>query len=203
MFRCKSSMKGRAQVMQRVVGATALWCLCSFPPDAAAMSMMNATQLQLMVWLLRFAKKDSESWTEYRQRAFRGARSALHSAGVERWSTLWLRRWWSFAGHRTRGMLAPHPVISSLHEDFRTGPWWQHEKQRKQGLKHCQHYPRLSNIEKNMNAVTQGPWREKAHDRRGWKQLEQRWVDTMDLPWASGRQYGTCKVKREWRESEM
>ena len=119
IFRCKSGMKGRVRVLQRVVGATALWCLCSFPPDAAAMSLLNATQLQLMVWLLRFSKKECESWVEYRQRAFRGARSALCNSGVERWSTLWLRRWWSFAGHRVRGMLAPHPVISSLYEDFR------------------------------------------------------------------------------------
>ena len=188
IFRCKTGMKGRVRVMQRVVGATALWCLCSFPPDAAAMSLLNATQLQLMVWLLRFSKKESESWTEYRQRSFRGARSALHNSGVERWSTMWLRRWWSFAGHRVRGMLAPHPVISSLYEDFRTGPWWQLEKQRKDGLKHCQHYPRLSNLETKMNMVAGAPWRTRAHDRKGWKQLEDKWVELMDLPWASGRQ---------------
>ena len=136
-------MKMRAHTMQRVVGNTALWALCCFPPDAASMSMMNSTQIQLMVWMLRFAKKSDESWEGYRQRSLRGARSALHSAGLERWSTMWLRRWWSYAGHRVRGMLADSPVISSLYEDFRTGPWWQREKHRKGVFKHCQHFPRV------------------------------------------------------------
>ncbi|CAE7715728.1 Pol, partial [Symbiodinium sp. CCMP2592] len=177
IFRCRSGMKARVKVMERVVGSTALWCLASFMPDAAAMSLLNSTQLQLMVWLLRFAKRADEPWDAYRQRAFRGARAALHSTGVERWSTTWLRRYWSFAGHRVRGMLAPSPVISSLYEDFRTGPWWDKEKRRKKGgFKHHQHYPRLSNMEKAMDKVTGGPWREKAHDRKQWKFLENQWA---------------------------
>ena len=36
IFRAKGgSMKQRARVMQRVVGGTALWCVCCLPPDAA------------------------------------------------------------------------------------------------------------------------------------------------------------------------
>ena len=106
-------MKQRARVLQRVVGSTALWCICCLPPDAATMTMLNSVQLQLMVWMLRFARRAGGSWEEFRQRAFRGARSALHSAGVERWSTLWLRRYWAFAGHRVRATLRPVPTISS------------------------------------------------------------------------------------------
>ncbi|CAE7196595.1 unnamed protein product [Symbiodinium sp. CCMP2592] len=190
IFRCRSGMKARVKVMERVVGSTALWCLASFMPDVAAMSLLNSTQLQLMVWLLRFAKRPEEPWDAYRQRAFRGARAALHSSGVERWSTTWLRRYWSYAGHRVRGMLATSPVISCLYEDFRTGPWWECEKKKKKGgYKHHQRYPRLSNMEKAMDKITGGPWREKAHDRKQWKTLENQWVKRMDLPWASGRQH--------------
>ena len=106
VFRARGgSMKQRARVLQRVVGSTALWCICCLPPDAATMTMLNSVQLQLMVWMLRFARRTGESWEEFLQRAFRGARSALHSAGVERWSTLWLRRYWAFAGHRVRATL--------------------------------------------------------------------------------------------------
>ena len=109
IFRSRGgSMKQRARVMQRVVGNTALWCICCLPPDAATMTMLNSVQLQSMVWLLRFAKRADEPWECFRQRAFRGARSALHSAGVERWSTLWLRRYWAFAGHRVQGHSAIH-----------------------------------------------------------------------------------------------
>ena len=84
-FRCKSWMRARTQVMQRVVGSTAFRCLCSFPPDAAAMSMLNATQLQLMVWLLRFAKKGTESWVEFCQSLSRSPQKSLirqHNIGA-------------------------------------------------------------------------------------------------------------------------
>ncbi|CAE7371853.1 unnamed protein product [Symbiodinium necroappetens] len=63
IFRSRGgSMKQRARVMQRVVGNTALWCICCLPPDAATMTMLNSVQLQLMVWLLRFAKRADEPW---------------------------------------------------------------------------------------------------------------------------------------------
>ena len=79
IFRAKGgSMKQRAKVMQRVVGGTALWCICCLPPDATTMTMLNSVQLQLMVWLLRFARRSGEGWEEFRQRAFRGARAAPH-----------------------------------------------------------------------------------------------------------------------------
>ena len=124
IFRAKGNMKDRARVLQRVVGATALWFICAVPPDKAGMTAMNATQLQLMIWLLRFAKASSETWEQFRQRAFRGARAALHAAGVERWSTLWLRRYWRYAGHRVRTSLSLVPPISCEFEHFRTLPWW-------------------------------------------------------------------------------
>ena len=81
ILRAKGGMKQRARVMQRVVGATALWFICAVPPDKAAMTVMNSTQLQLMVWLLRFAKRGDETWEQFRQRAFRGARAALLCGG--------------------------------------------------------------------------------------------------------------------------
>ena len=58
VFRSRGgSMKQRARVLQRVVGSTALWCICCLPPDAATMTMLNSVQLQLMVWMLRFARR--------------------------------------------------------------------------------------------------------------------------------------------------
>ncbi|OLP89415.1 putative 149 kDa protein [Symbiodinium microadriaticum] len=76
IFRAKGgSMKQKAQVMQRVVGGTALWCVCCIPPDAATMSMLNSVQLQLMVWLLRFSKKASEALL-----GLRGAQSSMYTS---------------------------------------------------------------------------------------------------------------------------
>ena len=72
IFRTKGHMKNRARVMERVIGGTALWFICCVPPDKATMTSLNATQLQLMVWLLHFAKGSNESWEQFRMRAFRG-----------------------------------------------------------------------------------------------------------------------------------
>ena len=190
IFRAQGgSMKQRAQVMQRVVGGAALWCICCIPPDAATMTMLNSVQLQLMVWLLRFAKRRDEDWETYRARAFRGARSALHAAGVERWSTLWLRQYWAFAGHRVRSTLRQVPPISSDLENFRTLPWWSHQKSLKQGVRHQgRHFPRLSMLEQKMDRVAGSPWRLLAYNRREWKAREAGWIELMDVPWASGRQ---------------
>ena len=196
VFRAKGgAMKQRVRVLQRVVGGTALWCSSCVPPDAAAMSMINSVQLQLIVWLLRFARRPNEDWEGFRQRAFRGARSALHSAGVERWSTMWLRRYWSFAGHRVRATLHEVPPVSSEFENFRTLPWWLHQQSIKHGVKHQgRHYARLTLLEQKMDAVAGHPWRNLAHDRRAWKGRESAWVDTMDVPWASGRQLSVRNV---------
>ena len=194
IFRSHAPMRDRARSMQKVVGATALWSIACFPPDKAAMSLLNSTQLQLMTWLLKFAKRADETWDTFRQRSFRGARAALHSAGLERWSTLWLRRYWRFAGHRVRGMLSQVPVISSVYEDFRTHSWWVREQElnrhrpKRDQRRHCRHYPRLSLLEQSMDAVAGHPWRLAAHDRAKWKHLEDSWVTKMDLPWSSGRQ---------------
>ena len=190
IFRARGgSMKERARVMQKVIGGTALWCISCIPPDAATMTMLNSVQLQLMVWLLRFAKRRDEDWETFRARAFRGARSALHTAGVERWSTLWLRRYWSFAGHRVRSTLRPVPPISSDFENFRTLPWWSQQKSLKHGVRHRgRHFPRLSMLEQKMDRVAGSPWRLLAYNRVEWKAKEAGWVELMDVPWASGRQ---------------
>ena len=192
IFRSKGHMKHRARVMERVLGGTALWFICCIPPDKAAMTALNATQLQLMVWLLRFAKTEHETWTQFRQRAFRGARSALHSAGLERWSTVWLRRYWRYAGHRVRTVLAEAPPISCHFEHFRTLSWWTYQQSKtpaQGGIRHKgRHFARLTTLEQNMDRVAQGPWRQAAHDGGAWKGLENGWVRLMDVPWSSGSQ---------------
>ncbi|CAE7776408.1 unnamed protein product [Symbiodinium sp. CCMP2592] len=191
IFRARGNMKQRARVMERILGGTALWFICSVPPDKATMTALNSTQLQLMVWLLRFAKTREETWDGFRQRAFRGARAALHAAGLERWSTTWLRRWWSFAGHRVRTVMSPRPPISCYFEHFRTLPWWEHQKSLPpgRGIRHKgHHYARLTVLEQSMDAVAGPPWRLLAHNRQAWKQREDAWVRAMDVPWSSGRQ---------------
>eukprot|EP00439_Symbiodinium_sp_Y106_P050042 s2873_g6.t1 len=63
IFRAKGNMKERARVMERVIGGTALWFICSVPPDKASMTALNSTQLQLMVWLLRCTGSSTFCWS--------------------------------------------------------------------------------------------------------------------------------------------
>ena len=192
ILQAKGSVKARVRVMNRIIGATALWCISFIPPDKAAQSMLNTVQLQILVWMLRLGKRSAETWEDYRKRAFRGVRSVLHAAGGERWSTIWATRYWRFAGHRVRGMLRAVPVISSHFEDFRTLSWWRQEQQRpyKDRLRHRQHYPRITNLEMMMNKACGGcPWRTVAHDRHKWRTFEKGWLELADVPWASGRQF--------------
>lgn len=191
IFQARGSVKARVRVMNRVIGATALWCVSAFPPDKAAQSMLNTVQLQVLVWMLRLGKRSEESWEGYRKRAFRDVRYILHAAGEQRWSTMWASRFWRFAGHRARGMLREVPVVSSVFEDYRTLSWWRREQLRppeQGGVRHKKHYPRITALETMMDDVCGGPWRERAHNRQTWRELEVKWLSVADVPWASGRQ---------------
>eukprot|EP00439_Symbiodinium_sp_Y106_P024669 s5535_g3.t1 len=189
LLRTPGQLYSRVRVMQRIVGASALWCIASVPPDKAAMSMMNSVQLRLLVWLMRLGRRSGETWMEFRQRAFRSACAVLNNAKCERWSTLWLRRYWQFAGHRARAINLPAPCVSAYFEGFRTLSWWRVEKLRPGGIRHNgQHYARLTLLEQNLDGAAGGDWRAIAGDRVKWRECEQRWIDRMDLAWSSGRQ---------------
>ena len=55
------------------------------------------------MWSMRLHKHQAETWVAYRIRCFRAARSAISQHVGERWSTIWLRRNWLYAGHRAKG----------------------------------------------------------------------------------------------------
>ena len=189
VLRSTGQLHARVRLMQRIVGASALWCIASVPPDRAAMSMTNSVQLQLLVWLMKLGRRKTETWLQFRQRSFRCTRAVLNNAKCERWSTLWLRRYWQFAGHRARAALLPYPAVSAFLESFRTLRWWQLEKIKPGGIKHKgQHYARLTLLEQSLDGAAGGSWREVAQDRAHWLSREKVWIEKMDLPWSSGRQ---------------
>eukprot|EP00439_Symbiodinium_sp_Y106_P006011 s717_g1.t1 len=53
ILQAKGSVKARVRVMQRIIGATALWCIGAIPPDKGAQSLLNTVQLQILIWMLR------------------------------------------------------------------------------------------------------------------------------------------------------
>ena len=154
------------------------------------MGLLNGLQAQMCVWMMRVVKKTDESWVQFRERAFRGARAVIHKYSKKRWSTVWLERWRQYAGHRTRCNLHGTLNAASIIDGFRTRTWWLEQQSKPTtGLRHPGHiYPRLMNMERDMDKAAGGPWREKTYNRQGWRDLLTAWTVQKDLPWASHRQ---------------
>ena len=188
LLRSHAPLRARLQLLERICGGAALWCVAALPPDRSSLGILNACQMQLVIWAMRLGKRNGETWECFHKRAYRSARLILHGLEIERWGTTWLRRWWRYAGHRARAQLHDAPPISTLLDGFRTLEWWQYEQKKKDGLHHTRHYPKLMNMERAMNAGAQGQWRVVAQNRALWREREQGFVDRQDLPWASGRQ---------------
>ena len=187
IFRSKVSSTERLRLMHKVVTNSGLWCCSAFPPDKGALKMVNTQQTLLIGWLLRLGKRKDEGWLPFRLRLVRSARAMLHKAGLPRWSTCWLQRWWGYSGHRVRCALRDFPPFSTELDFVRTLPWW--KQQSAAGRQHPgQFFPRLMNLERAMDKACSGAWRECAHDRKGWNAKMQTWIDQQDLPWASGLQ---------------
>ena len=189
LLRCKSPLPGRLALFERVVAGAGLWCLAASPPDNAAMGLLNAMQTMLLGWMLRLSKYPDETWLQFKQRSVRASRCVLHRWGFCRWSTLWLRKWWDYSGHRVRAVLSDSPPLSSLLDQFRTLSWWRRQQNSSTGVKRGgRHYAKLTIMEESMNKPCGGYWRDVAHDRGRWKGLRDIWVQQNDLPWTSGRQ---------------
>ena len=153
ILHARGHMKSRVRVTQRIVGATALWCVSCFTPDSP--------------------ECEGETWAEFRMRAFRGARRPCTrlgwSAGAPCGCT---------GGLRFIGCGAAAPVVSCYFEEYRILSWWRTEQARPQSkrLQHKKHYPRLTLLEESLDAVAWAPWRRLAQDRRAWKEKEDTWV---------------------------
>ncbi|CAE7195220.1 unnamed protein product [Symbiodinium sp. CCMP2592] len=179
LFRSKTQAKGRVQLMHRVISNTALWCIAALPPDRPALALVNSFQALLLTWLLRLGKRADEDWPAFRKRAVRSARYSLHVAGCPRWSTCWLTRWWTFAGHRVRASQQQFPPISTILEMFRDRQWWQ--KAKDAGLSHPgRFFARLHSLDKAMDTVCGGPWRVYALDRAAWQAKLSTWIQQRD-----------------------
>ena len=190
LLRAKTPIGGRVRLMERVLGGTVLWPLAALPMDASSLGLINTLQLQMCIWIMRVAKRPEESWVQYRERSFRAARAIVHQYSKKRWSTVWLERWWAYAGHRTRATMHEGLHAAAIIDAYRTRSWWLEQQSRPHtGMKHQGRlFPRLMNMERDMDKITRGPWREKTYNRKGWRELATAWIEQMDLPWASMRQ---------------
>ena len=177
-------------MLQRVVTGAALWCSSAIYPTPQAMSSLNTLQMELIAKTAGFRRRTEETWIEFRTRSLRGARSLMHSQGVERWSTLWLQRYWSYKGHIARALDRIKPPASAYMDAYRTLAWWRDQQARPDGIKHPgRFFAHRTHEEEALNRASgSGEWRTIAKDPRTWQDLQKTWISNMDLAWSSGRQ---------------
>ena len=188
LFMARAPLKQKLKTFRAVVGGAALWYSSAITPTSQALSCINTLQLELLAKVIGFRRKTDESWLEFRLRSLRGARHVLHSHLMDRWSTVWLQRFWKYKGHIARALDRQHPPASSYMDSCRTLLWWK-EKQRN-GLTHpAAFFPYHTREETALNNAAQHQdWRQVARDTTAWLQQMPRWISEMDVAWSSGRQ---------------
>ncbi|CAE7550167.1 unnamed protein product [Symbiodinium necroappetens] len=190
VLECRGPLKKRLQVFRTAVGGAALWYASAAPPNFQAMGALNTMQLEFVARMAGHKRRPDESWLDFRMRSLRAARQILSNAGMERWSTTWLRRHWQYRGHVVRAASRDQPPASSVMDGYRTLPWWRRQQASRDGVRHpAAFFPHLSNEEVRLNrAAGRAEWRELAADPVEWKKKEDQWVRQNDIAWCSGRQ---------------
>ena len=191
MFHSNADVKHKLRLLDRVCFGSISWVIGSVFPTVAISKMLNQAQMELTISLCKWRKSDGESWVDYRQRAFRGARQILHRVGKERWSTMHLRLNWRLLGHVARNGQSPSAGCAGLLTCFRPLSWWRRQQGLSGGARHNRrHFPRLmlqqSDIASNVGSLE---WLEVAKDRVLWASREGDWILLKDVPWASGTQF--------------
>ena len=189
-FKSSAPIQSRIKMLDRVVGGSAMWCICAFSPEPAALQALNLLLFQMVLWMLGLRKRANEQWVDFRRRGMRMARQLVCRSLPDRWSTQWLSRWWGFQGHVARGLDRDAPLSSSLLCHFRTLEWWTLQQSLTTGMRHSgRFHAKLHQMDRRMNAAAAQPWRVLARDREGWGARAHTWIQSQDLPWASGQQF--------------
>ena len=189
LFRNHTPLKDRLNLCNKLIMPSAMWCACAIVPDNTALQLVNRHLMRFVCWMMRLKRRPREGWLEHHLRQLRGAREVVWRVVKTRWSTIWLRRAWTFMGHVARGMDKTSPPACSVVSLYRNKEWWDEQKRDPQGTRH-QHrfYPKLMNWERDMEDTCGRPWREVARDRAQWNALVGKWLGKKDVPWTSGLQ---------------
>ena len=147
-----------------------------------AANSIQATHYRQMMHLNRQA---TESWSEWHVRSLRTARARMHREGMQRWSTFILQRIWSLWGHMARGGDEVNNMIRW--KDLR---FWRAEQQKpaRTRVRHAGRFNPGGDVERAIEAIAGTSWGEVAQQRQVWQALQQRFVERLDVPWATGRQ---------------
>ena len=179
----------RLKLMNKLVGASALWCCSALHPETSALISINRLLYQFVVYMLKLKKRADEPWSDFRVRGFRQARQLVLLHLRERWSTVWLSRFWGYQGHVVRSSQQDAPPCSAAIIYFRPVEWWRKQQQTVTGARHKgRFHVKLHPLDDQMNRAAQGEWRLIALDRVQWKLRACDWLLQQDVAWTSGQQ---------------
>ena len=189
----KASLKQRIQVLNKVVRGTFLWVVGILFPTAALQSTLNHFQYSCVRKMMGLKRLADETWVDGEARMLRIARAMLHRLEEERWGDRAILAYWSFTGHRVRGMSQRVPSAAARVSHFRGLPWWIREQTTSLGRRHGRHFPFLMNSERRVaRASGSEEWRVAAMNRQQWAGLAGVWLRQEAIPWASCRQTALC-----------
>ena len=182
----EGNLAKRLRIMNTVVGGALLWCIGAIAPDKYGLQQINTFMYRVVSWMMRLKRETDESHILFRIRCNRCARDAVHKYLGVRWSTTWLQRTWNYRGHSARAALLPDPPASSLFIQYRTLQWWEAQQRQAGGMRHAgKFFPKLMNLERELNWAAQGIWQDVAQSRVAWRDACERWLRHMDVDWAS------------------
>jgi len=97
-----ASLKHRLHLFQQLVGEVILWCAATILPLKSNLRKLNGLQFCLVATMLRLRRRSGEPWLDFQHRRYGMAKLALFRLSIPRWSTLLLKRIWSYARHCSR-----------------------------------------------------------------------------------------------------
>ena len=158
--------------------------------------LLNTLQMHILRDIFHIHRQVGENWVDYNQRSLRMTRAWIHANAVPRWSTKVRLLQHSIAGHWCRQVeddgrgISAKLGIPARFLLWRNLEWWKAQQRlsvRVGGLRHPrQFYP--ANLEREIAEILGVTWMQQATDRDEWNNLREKWVSTMDVQWARGRQ---------------
>ncbi|CAE7191823.1 unnamed protein product, partial [Symbiodinium necroappetens] len=182
----KAPLRSRLQLHTVLVRQSALWACQTWQCSEYLLRCANSLQLSQARTIMHLHKPAGDDWLEWNKRTLRQARLALHRHEIQRWSTFILSQIWSLAGHASRG-----DEVASAMMRWRNLAWWRIEQTIPPswgGHRHSGRFNPHLDIERQIVEVAGEDWQSKAGDRIWWANMEDRFVEKNDVPWASGEQ---------------
>ena len=158
-------------------------------PSKQLQIMLNQFECACVRKMMGSKRRSGELWIDFEQRSLRSARLMIFQHAGERWGDEFVKAYWTYTGHRVREGVKQGSSAAGRLSWHRGLDWWRQEQERGCGSRHPRHFPKLMNEERCIcDVVGTCQWRVLACNRQQWSSFLQSWLQTMRVPWASGRQ---------------